>query len=152
MLHATITELYTAQRSVFKRIITIGFAMAGIFWFLIYGIAFTSADPHVHDTVASLRSGQSLIYFILLMLWGMDYLREQKRLRVIIDLASAKQLPPDRITRSDVEDRLHLFTVFIPRTGSSFSKLIPLINIGGLTISVVLICMQWWKGITFLLQ
>ncbi|CAN5461991.1 hypothetical protein BH10BAC6_BH10BAC6_17530 [soil metagenome] len=152
MLHLSITELYASQRAIFKRIVTISFAFAGIYWFLIYGILLGSSAADAHSQAQALRTGQTLIYFILLFVWGLDYFREQKRLHVILDLASAKSLPPDRITRTDVEDRLHLFSVFTPIKGSRFAWVVPCVNIVGLSVSTVLICLQWLKGVQVLLR
>lgn len=152
MLHTSITVLYASQRAVFKRIVTMSFAFAGMYWFLIYGILLGSSAADAHSQAQALRTGQTIIYFILLFVWGLDYFREQKRLHVIIDLATAKSLPPDRITRTDVEDRLHLFSVFKPLQGSRFAWIVPGVNIVGLTVSTVLICLQWLKGVQFLLR
>ncbi|MBS1561360.1 MAG: hypothetical protein JSS89_07120 [Bacteroidetes bacterium] len=152
MLHTTITELYASQRAIFKRIVTMSFAFAGMYWFLIYGIALGSAASDAHSVAQTLRAGQTLIYFILLFVWGLDYFREQQRMHVIIDLASARSVPPDHITRTDVEDRLHLFSVFTPSTRTRFAWVVPMVNIVGLSVSTVLICLQWLKGVQYLVR
>jgi len=154
MLHTSITELYQPQRTIFKRIVTMSFALAGVYWFVIYGISFGSAASDAHDVARALRSGQTLIYFTLLFVWGLDYFREQQRLRLIIDLATVKALPPDRITREDVVDRLHLFSVFTftDKDRSRFAWVVPCVNVVGLAVSTVLILLQWFKGVQFLVR
>ncbi len=90
----------------------------------------------------ALRAGQSMIYFILMTLWGLDYMREQRRLTVIIQAANAKGVPPDQITFNDVSQHESLFSMFVPRRGF-WGVVVPMIFTLGLPAALILVVLQY---------
>ncbi len=91
---------------------------------------------------ATLRAGQSVIYFILMTLWGLDYLREQRRLAVIIKAANVKEISPIAVEYSDVVAYDALFTMVAFRSGF-WGVFVPLLFGVGLATSIVLIVLQY---------
>ena len=79
-LHETLTKTYEPQHRLFGRLIRLCFSFAGCFWILIYGMQWLALIDH--DALRDLRSGQTMIYFILLSLWGIEYLRETSKSNV----------------------------------------------------------------------
>jgi len=108
--------------------------LAGLLWIAIYLLPL---DKH-----AALRSGQSVIYFVLLTLWGLDYMREERRLTAVIKVANDKGLPPNSVEFNDVQQHKNLFSVTSLRPGFR-GMILPLIFILGLIAGSVLIVMQY---------
>ena len=134
MLHASVADRYVGHRTIFLRLLRMAFAAAGTYWILLYLLPL--------ETHAALRSGQSIIYFILLSLWGFDYMREQKRLAVIIEAANSRNIPPRDVTLNDVEKSASLFSMFIPRSGFG-GTVLPVLFITGLISAWILIIRQY---------
>ncbi len=111
----------------FRTLLKSLFTAAGIYWLFIYGL--DAAGQITHDELAILRGGQTLIYFILLSLWGVDYMREAKMLRRVLesggDITSAS------------------YAVLTGTSGSATSWILPLLNITGLLVSTILIVKQY---------
>lgn len=118
---------FSIQQKRFRSFVKLLFTAAGMYWIFIYG--FAAASMLTHDAMASLRSGQTIIYFILLTVWGIDYMREAKMLRNVIntsgDIAAAS------------------YPVFTGLTGQPSSWIMPLFNIIGIATSTFLIGRQY---------
>lgn len=136
MLHSSITAQYVRHRVIYTRLLRICFMFAGLFWIVIY---LQPLEQHM-----LLRSGQSVIYFILMTLWGLDYMREQRRLTVIIKAANEKGLPPSNIELNDIRQHDGLFTMVVPRAGF-WGTVVPVIFSAGLLASIILITMQYLR-------
>jgi hypothetical protein len=141
MLHSSIHNQYVPQRALFGRLLRLAFAFAGMFWFLLYALPIET-----HET---LRSGQSVIYFILLSLWGIDYLREAKRLRIIIEIANERQCPPNDVTSQDIAAKHRSFAV-TPWTNGSFHPLAAAMWLM-VVVALVLIAKQYLAALAVLL-
>jgi len=134
VLHASISDRYVGHRTIFLRLLRLAFAAAGMYWILLYLLPLA--------THAQLRSGQSIIYFILLSLWGFDYMREQRRLTVVVQAANARNLPPRDVTLDDVASYASLFSMFVPRPGFT-GTVLPILFSTGLVIAWILIVRQY---------
>ncbi len=110
------------------------FASAGMFWIVIYLQPLESHE--------ALRSGQSVIYFILMTVWGLDYMREQRRLTVIINAANERGIPPNELEFAAVADRASLFSMLTPSRGIA-GVVFPIIFTAGLISAYVLVVMQY---------
>ncbi len=142
MLHSSLSSLYVAQRRTYTRLLRFCFAFAGIFWFLLYAL-----PPDSHTT---LRSTQSVIYFVLMTLWGLDYMREQRRLSVIIELANSKNIPPNAVTADHLGSRVSMFTMLRP-TGNLRTSVLPVVFTIGILAAGCLILWQYVRAITLLI-
>lgn len=140
MLHSSITLLYTKQKDLFRRFISLSFTMAGVYWLFMYG--FELADWITKEQAASLRSGQSIIYFVLLTLWGVEYLRESRRLGQVMEIANTERLSPDEVELEALHAK-GAFGVLKPINGAS--PIMPIINWVGLAVSTILIVMQYMR-------
>jgi hypothetical protein len=118
----------------YGRLLRMCFAFAGMFWIVIYLQPLAS-----HET---LRSGQSVIYFILMTVWGLDYMREQRRLTVIINAANERGIPPNELEFAAVADRASLFSMLTPSRGIA-GIVFPIIFTAGLISAYVLVVMQY---------
>lgn len=143
MLHHTIADRYVRERTTYGRLLRLAFSMAGIFWIVIYALPF--------ETHMALRSGQTFIYFVLLTLWGLDYMREQRRLTLIIQTANTKGVTPDAVTIDDVSARAGMFTMMTPR-GSGAGLIMPLFFVIGMVVAWVLIGGQYLRAINHFMQ
>ena len=104
------------------------------FWFLL-----DASPTEAHD---HLREGQTVIYFILLTLWGLDYMREQKRLGAVIAAANELRVAPDVVQLSDLASKASLFTMLRPR-GSGWGAILPVFFTVGLIAGWVQIVRQY---------
>lgn len=111
----------------FRSFVKLLFTAAGMYWIFIYG--FAAAGMLSHDEMTSLRSGQTMIYFILLTIWGIDYMREAKMLRNVI------------ATSADVATAT--YPVFSGISGRPSSWIMPIINLAGIATSTFLIGRQY---------
>ncbi|MBU3741095.1 MAG: hypothetical protein FGM24_02300 [Candidatus Kapabacteria bacterium] len=143
MLHPSLAERYVSERRTYGRLLRLAFAMAGIYWIVIYCLPL--------DTHVQLRSGQTFIYFVLLTLWGLDYMREQRRLTIVIQQANANGIPPESVSLSDVEQRASLFTMMTPR-GGGWGMIMPVFFVVGMVVGWVLIIGQYMRAINVMLQ
>ncbi len=134
MLHHTIADRYLRQRTIYGRLLRMCFAFAGMFWIVIYLQPLES-----HET---LRSGQSIIYFILMTIWGLDYMREQRRLTVVINAANQRGIPPSELEFAAVADRASLFVMLIPSRGIA-GVIFPIIFTAGLLSAYILVILQY---------
>lgn len=110
------------------------FALAGMFWIVIY------LQPI--ETHMALRSGQSIIYFVLMTVWGLDYMREQRRLSVIIAAANQRGIPPCEVEFAAVADSASLFSMLTPSRGIA-GVIFPIIFTAGLLAAYALVIMQY---------
>ncbi len=143
MLHHTIADRYVRERTTYGRLLRLAFSMAGIFWIVIYALPL--------ETHVALRSGQTFIYFVLLTLWGLDYMREQRRLTLIIQTANTKGVTPGEVTIDDVSARAGMFTMVTPR-GSRAGLIMPLFFVIGMIVAWVLIGGQYLRAINLFMQ
>lgn len=143
MLHPTLASRYASERKIFLRLLRLAFSFAGLFWFLLYA---SPANAHVQ-----LRSDQTIIYFILLSLWGLDYMREQKRLGVVITAANELRVTPDLVTLDDVSAKASLFAMLRPR-GNRNGAIMPALFGAGLIAGWVLIVRQYINVIAILAE
>lgn len=139
MLHHTIADRYVRQRALYGRLLRMCFALAGLFWIVIY---LQPLESHM-----ALRSGQSVIYFILMTVWGLDYMREQRRLTVIIAAANQRGIPPSELEFAAVADRASLFSMLTPTRGIA-GVLFPIIFTAGLLSAYVLVIMQYFTALS----
>jgi len=145
MLHATINELYSPQKNTFRRLINSAFALAGTFWIIIYALRWL--DLITEEAISSLRHGQTLPYFVLLSLWGTEFMREAKRYKCIIALANSKNIAPQLVTKPDLGVALAQFSVLKPLAGRSW--IITSINVMGLAAGYGLVLNQYWAMVNF---
>lgn len=143
MLHPSIGTSYDTQKKRFRRLISLWFSAAGMFWIAMYGAELLGLITL--EEMQSLRTGQTVIYFVLLTLWGVEYLREARRLALVITEANSRGIPPDHIHANDVGTRLHWFGVVRPMGTGVAATLLPALNILGLAISFALIVAQYWR-------
>ncbi len=134
MLHHTIANRYVRQRMMYGRLLRLCFALAGLFWIVIY---LRPVETHI-----GLRSGQSVIYFILMTIWGLDYMREQRRLSLVISAANQRGIPPCDVEFAAVADRSALFSMLTPSRGVS-GIIFPVIFSAGLLTAYVLVALQY---------
>jgi hypothetical protein len=140
MLHSSFAP-YLSQQQVFSRVIKLLFAAAGCYWIVIYG--FQVLGWIDHHTLKTLRDGQTMIYFVLLTLWGMEYMRETKRLKKIISVADASGSRVQDLALSEVLSNGTALTILWPLGSGPAALMYTLINIGGLVLAATLICMRY---------
>ena len=140
MLHSSFAP-YLAQQRVFSRVIKLMFATAGCYWIVIYG--FQVLGWIDHETLKILRGGQTMIYFVLLTLWGMEYMRETKRLKKLISAADDLGSRVHDMSLSQVHSPGSTLTILWPLGPGPAALIYALINIGGLFLAAVLIGMRY---------
>lgn len=140
MLHASFAP-YIKQQQMFSRRIKWLFACAGSYWILIYG--FQVLQWIDHETLKSLRGGQTMIYFVLLTLWGMEYMRETRRLKKLITIADASAIRVCDVELLHVPSTGSLLTILWPLGPGVAAIVYTLINVGGLVLATVLIGMRY---------
>jgi len=99
-----------------------------------------------HETLRSLRGGQTMIYFVLLTLWGMEYMRESKRLKKLIVIADASGCQVHDVTFSQIPAPGALFTVLRPVEPTAAAYVFTAVNIGGLVLAGYLIGMRYFAA------
>ena len=140
MLHASFAP-YLRQQRQFSRPVKWLFACAGCYWILIYG--FQVLGWIDHEKLKTLRGGQTMIYFVLLTLWGMEYMRETKRLKKLIAIADESGCRVQDVTLSQIASPGALFTVIKPVGNGAAAYVFAAINIGGLILAGYLISMRY---------
>lgn len=143
MLHTSFAPYLTQQR-VFSRVIKLLFAAAGCYWIVIYGFQVLGWIDHL--TLKTLRDGQTMIYFVLLTLWGMEYMRETKRLKKIISVADASGSRVHDLALSQVPSLGSTLTILWPLGSGPAAMIYTLINIGGLILAATLICLRYFAA------
>lgn len=113
------------------------FAITGMFWIFIYVIPGLDAN-----TILNLRAGQTYVYFVLLTIWGLDYAREERRLRAVLDSADALGTAPQHVTINDIAAKPSLFTMIIPPKNTPWSIWNGIFAIG-LVAGATLIALQY---------
>lgn len=141
MIHPTISKRYRQQKRSFSKIVRILFSVAGIYWIIIYLMQWMGkiSDYELRD----FRSGQTWIYFILLTAWGVEYLRESKRYKSIMNHANSHRIPPDEVSLENIEGSLPLFAIVYPIAHGSWAWIMPIVNIVMLVLSIALIIKQY---------
>ncbi len=149
-LDPTISSVYTAQQQRFARLIRMSFTIAGCYWIVIYVMNWLSVIDH--DQLRDLRSGQTLIYFVLLSLWGVEYLREVRRLKVLIATSEELARPVSAVTLIDIASSANAFSILAPTVPSAWPAWIfPILNIGGLIAAATLIIARYAAAFAYLL-
>lgn len=141
MLNTSIQSWYAPQKKLFRRIISLLFTFAGIYWLIIYGLM--AADLLGSDDLVKLRSGQTIIYFILLTLWGVEYLREASRLKAIINASNEMECAADQVQSGHVAESIASFAIISGFSGAAKTWILPALNLAGLAISAALILLQY---------
>ncbi len=139
MLHESITAEYEPQKKLFRRLINLAFTFAGVYWIFIYAVRFASVVSD--EDVAVFRAGQTLPYFILLTLWGLEYLRESKRLQAVITVANEKGIAPGMVTANQLGNDLAKFSIL--RVSSNRSWLMVTLNYLGFLAGYYLLLQQY---------
>jgi hypothetical protein len=140
MLHASFAP-YLRQQRLFSRPVKWLFACAGCYWILIYG--FQVLGWIDHEMLKTLRGGQTMIYFVLLTLWGMEYMRETKRLKKLIMIANSTGKPVQDIELSQLSSPGSMLTILWPLGPSAAAYVFTLINVGGLLLASTLIILRY---------
>jgi len=142
MLHPSIESRFRTQRRQYGRALRILFGLTGVYWIFIYVVpGLTALD------IARLRINQTPVYFVLLTIWGLDYLREERRLGAIVKAANRLSVAPHEVTMQEPELKPTLFTMVIPPTGTSWS-IWNLVFAIGMTAGAVLIVFQYIRLFT----
>lgn len=89
------------------------------------------------------------MYFILLTLWGLEYMREVRRLKALIALAESTNTAVRDVEISQLAADTSRFGVLRP-AGAKGSYLFPVINIVGLATAAVLILARYAAAFRFL--
>lgn len=148
MLHQTLRDFYVVERKRFKRMLALCFTMAGLYWFVIYAIVGFDLTPDAAVDALTLRAGQTVIYLILMTLWGVDYLREERRLKIVIETANGRDVRPDAVMTADIDGkRLGAFSILRPKGTGKAPFVMPLVNLAGLAGAAYLIVMQYVNAI-----
>lgn len=148
-LHATLAQVYDRQHQLFGRLIRLCFSFAGCFWIVIYGMQWLSLISV--DQLRNLRSGQTMIYFILLSLWGIEYLRETRRLKLLIRRSDDLNVAVSSVSLADILPRTGAFAVLYPIAPLSTSHwFFPALNVTGLIVSLYLICQRYIAALSLL--
>lgn len=140
MLHASFAP-YIKQQRAFSVGIKWLFACAGCYWILIYGLQLMQSIDH--ETLKNLRGGQTMIYFVLLTLWGMEYMRETKRLKRLIVVADELGCRVQDIMASQVPSPGALFTILRPLGPGAAAYAVAAVNVVGLALAGYLIGMRY---------
>lgn len=141
MLNTSIETWYSPQKRLFRRVVSLCFTFAGIYWLIIYGLV--AADMLSVDELKALRGGQTMIYFILLTIWGVEYLREARRLKNVITLSNELGCPPQDIQAGQIGNTIGSFAIISGFSGAPKTWIIPGANLLGLTVSASLILIQY---------
>lgn len=141
MIHQTIGKHYERQKKSFNKIVRILFSFAGIYWIVIYLLQWMGMISNYE--LSDLRSGQTWIYFILLTAWGVEYLRESKRYKSIMNEANSHRIPPDEVTLENIKPFLSSFAIMHPIVRGSKAWTMPIVNIVMLVLSLTLIIKQY---------
>ena len=143
MFHVSIADSYTRQHALFKRLVSMAFTLAGVYWLVMYGMEWGGLLND--EDMQVLRSGQSIIYFVLLTLWGVEYLRETRRLKAVWSIAGEKVGPPQEVTADEILEHGPKFGVLRPVAFGKPSWVLPAVNDIGLVIGYALIVMQYLR-------
>lgn len=139
MLHDSITAQYSKQRNLFRRLITTAFSCAGMYWIFIYVARFTEALTEADIVV--LRAGQMFPYFILLTIWGIEYMRESRRMQAVIIRANELCVLPKDVTFAQLTTFAPRFATLTQVGGARLTM--PLINAAGLALAFYYIVRQY---------
>ncbi|MFN4909524.1 MAG: hypothetical protein ACK47W_08670 [Bacteroidota bacterium] len=149
-LDASIAQVYEPQHALFGRLVRMCFTFAGCYWIVIYLLQWLSLIDH--DQLRDFRSGQTMIYFILLSLWGIEYLRETRRLKLLIRRSEELDVCVSRVTLSDLHPKIGGFAILRPIGASSVRGWVfPFLNITGLAVAVYLIVQRYVAAISAVL-
>jgi hypothetical protein len=145
-LDTSFAQVYEPQHALFGRLVRMCFTFAGCYWIVIYLLQWLLLIDQ--DQLRDFRSGQTLIYFILLSLWGVEYLRETRRLKQLIRRSEELDVRVSRISLSDLHPRTGSFAILRPVGVLSAKQWIfPVLNITGLALAVYLIVQRYAAAI-----
>lgn len=100
-----------------------------------------------------LRSAQSPIYFVLMTLWGIGYLRQAARLRLLAAIGNAARKPINEITLREIpESKLHLLGELYAITTSLRAYVMPTFNLILLVLTGYLVVAQYTRAVSLLLR
>lgn len=150
ILHPSLAESYHPQKRTFRRVISLLFSMAGLYWLAMYSAHL--AGEVTSSTMLTLRNGQTVIYFVLLTLWGLEYLREARRLSAVITAANEHNTAPQHIDSEALQSQIGAFAIFRPIAGGQRFSFMTIFNIGGIITSGVLIGLQYYRLINAILE
>lgn len=88
-----------------------------------------------------------MIYFVLLTLWGMEYMRETKRLKKLITIANATNSPVHSIEVTQLPSPGAMLTILWPLGPGAAAYIFTLINVGGLILASTLIILRYIAAI-----
>ncbi|MBU3699960.1 MAG: hypothetical protein FGM33_08125 [Candidatus Kapabacteria bacterium] len=138
MFESTLSTRYEPQQKLFGRLIRLCFSLAGVYWIVIYAMHWAGSIDA--EELRQLRSGQTMIYFVLLTLWGLEYMREVRRLKGLIRRSHELGVPVSHVTLNDVMPMAGSFAVLYPIAPYPASAWIfPIMNIAGLIAAAILI-------------
>ena len=141
MLHQSIETKYIPQKKAFTRMLRVGFSVAGVYWLFMYPVHWLRYLSE--NQFAAMKSGQMLIYFLLLLAWGVEYLREARRYKGIILYSSSHGILPSEISIDHIKGIWPSFAIIGPIDKESKAWLMPIINIVLITASFALIIRQY---------
>jgi hypothetical protein len=149
-LDTSFAQVYEPQHALFGRLVRMCFTFAGCYWIVIYLLQWLLLIDH--EQLRDFRSGQTLIYFILLSLWGVEYLRETRRLKLLIRRSEELDVCVSRVTLSELHSKTGGFAILRPIGASSVRGWVfPFLNITGLAVAVYLIVQRYVAAISAVL-
>ncbi|HBB26353.1 MAG TPA: hypothetical protein DCZ59_08825 [Bacteroidetes bacterium] len=149
-LHPSVTTVYDPQHALFGRLVRLCFSFAGCYWILIYALQWLSLIDH--DQLRDFRSGQTMIYFILLSLWGIEYLRETRRLKLLIRRSEELDVRVSKVELNDLSPKTGSFAILHPvgPGSSAIAWVFPVLNVTGLAVALYLIAQRYIVAISAL--
>lgn len=134
MLHPSIEQRYVPARRLWLRLLRITFGLAGMVWLLAYAVQTTAA--------VDLRTNQARIYLILLSVWGLDALRQNRRLTRITEIANDFDTAPRNVRADDLGSDIRLFAMTQLQVDGRIVVL-PLVLWFGLAWGMTLVVLQY---------
>jgi hypothetical protein len=120
----SIRDLYEAKRKRMKRITSLLFGTAGCLWFVLY--LPESILPFQGHEAFKLKQYQ--IYVVLMTLWGLDYMREFKRIDILARTSHSLKKDITLIDKDDIADHLNVFEVYSFLPGAKGYHIAVIIN------------------------
>jgi hypothetical protein len=142
--HPSIQDAFARQASLFQRWLQMSFAAAGIFWIVLYIAQYTTSMEQT--AYANARAAQTPIYFILLTLWGIFYLRTAAALRCVAQISNERSTVFSAVQLAQIPpEQLHMFGTMVRATPTRRGYIMPSVNVVLLVASNVLIILQYCR-------